>query len=179
MANQTNEIDEKPKKEKTVTMTTEQLQAFVKDEVSKAMGLKIVKPKRVLERDVSVIFYEDKPVTSLGNTQYQLVDGARVMFADITVLGSDKPIVVEYLSFLNEAHVELMRVIKKIDTEVVKSYGTITAINPDPYNNKTWNGGEIDLDVTSITSESEVESLQGDRKGERYTLPNQCFNLKK
>ena len=170
---------EKPKKEKTVTMTEAQVQAMIKDGIDRAMGLKIVKPKRVLERDISIVFYEDKPVTSLGNTRYKLVDGTKVLFADITVLGSEKPIMVEYLSFLNEAKVELMRVIKKIDTEVVKNYGTITAINPDPYNNKTWNGGEIDLEVTSVTSECELEVLHGDRAGERYTLPNKCFNLKK
>lgn len=166
----------KPTQE-TITITKDQLSAFVQDEVAKALGAKIEKPKRVTEHTAYIRFFEDQPVVGLANVRERLLDGKKVGFVDLNLLdGSVRN--VEYLNFLNESERETVSIIKQNAKQHVKNYGTVRAINPDPYNQKTWNGGMIDLEVTSYTYQADVEVISdGKRKGEKYSVSTEALNI--
>ncbi len=173
------EVKLKPVQEKseTITITRDQLKAFVQDEVAKAIGSKIEKPKRVTDRVAVIRIHEGKPVVSLNKVRERLVDGRQVAFCKIQTLGSPEEIEVGYLDFLNEAEKANVKILSQKATESVKSYGTIKAINPDPMNIKEWNGGNVDLEVTSVQYQAEIEVIDGDLAGQKYSVPTSCLNI--
>ncbi len=170
-------IDEVPQKkeEGTMTITKGQWEALLHEVANLRSGTKVEKPKRVTDHTATLRFYGDKPVVKFSNFQEPLVDGRRVGFVDLT-LEDGEVVAVEYLAFLNEGNGEKVKIISQKATESVKNYGTVRAVNPDPKNQKTWDGGMIDLEVTSVSYQAEVEVIDGPHEGKKYSVPTTCLN---
>lgn len=157
-----NESDVEIKNKGVVQLTTEQWTEIMNRLDRAEQGSKgLQKPVRVTEHTAMVRFFNDKPVIKTSNYRERQVEGKWIAFFDLYLLGEDKPTNVEYIKFLNVelegAGTEKVKIIKQTATSHVKNYGQMTAVNPDPFNNKKFVGDMIDLDATSTTYVAEVE----------------------
>lgn len=173
-------IKEPTTKPDTVTMTQEQLSALLGRIANLESGQRVVKPTRVSDRTAVLRFYNGKPVVGLRGYR-EILDETnnRVAVITLDLFGGDnlESVEVPYLSFLNEGNGEKVKIVKQEAQKHVKSDGQVRAVNPDPMNQKTWEGGLIDLEVVSYTYKADVEVIEGPHAGEKYTVPAECLNL--
>lgn len=160
---------------KTVTITEEQWTTVLQEIANLKRGNTPLKPTRITTHTAMLRFCNDRPVVKYDNFQEILENGKRTGYIDLT-LSDGEVITVPYLEFLNEGNAEKVSITSQKATESVKSYGSVRAMNPDPLNQKTWNGGMIELDVTSVTYQAEVEVLEGPRKGQKFSVPTSALN---
>lgn len=166
--------EKKGKQAETMTVTKEQWTAVLQ-EIANLKGATPKKPERVTTHVAVLRFCNNRPVTKFDNYQEILENGKRVAYIDLTLIDGEV-ITVPYLDFLNEANGEKVSILSQKATESVKNYGQARAINPDPLNQKTWNGGLIDLEVVSVSYQAEVEVVEGAHQGEKYSVPTSCLN---
>lgn len=165
---------------KTVTMTEEQFQGLMQRIESVEIGKGIRKPKRVTEREATVRFYEGKPVIKYSNFKEKLEEGKRVGYIDITLYGEDKPVTVQYLNFLNnENNVVKVKILSQKAEEITEVQGKVRSRNPDEAgisSKSPWQSNEVDLEVISYKYQVEVEVLDGEFKGQKYTFDAAALN---
>lgn len=140
---------------------------------------KVEKPKRVTDRVATLRFYEGKAIIGASEVAERLIDGRLTGFVTLKLEDGEEVEMLyrDYVRFLNGSMGEKVKIIDQKATEHVKSYGKVRAINPDPVNVKTWDGGVIDLEVTSVSYLANVEVLEGEHAGQQYTVPTSVLNL--
>lgn len=162
----------------TVTITKGQLDGLLARLENLEVGRGIKKPKRVTEHEAYLRFYKEKPVVKLSNHKEMCDNFGKIRgFVDLTLLGADKPEIAEYLPFLNESNQVKVKILSQKAEEVVITQGKTRAQNPDPLNDKKFESGEIDLEVTSYQYTAEVEVIEGEHMGEKYTLDTRALNI--
>lgn len=171
-------ISEEEKTE-TVTMTKAQLEAIIDDRIKNQRVPE--RPKRVTDRIARLRFYEDMPVTSYSNIKEKkdVDNGKLVAWMDITTLaknGETKKFTVPYLEFLNSGNSVQVQ-IKKVDIQVQETVeDKFSTVNPNPKDNKNWSSSEIEGAVTRETRTMDILVLEGDHKGEEYTVDSNALN---
>ena len=166
-----------------VTITRGQLDGIMTELANLKKGTIYQKPKRVTERIVLARFHDDKIVTWMGNVDElrNKETGKLVAWTDIKVHGSDKPVRIEYLKFLNSSNAFQAKIISQKMEEIVESQGQIRTSNPDEANisgkMKNFKSAEIDAEVVRREYTVTVEVTEGPHKGETYTVPASCLNL--
>lgn len=159
-----------------VTITTQQWQEVL-NRLARAEQRGVVeKPKRITEHTATLRFCNDKAVVGFDNFREVMEEGRRIGYFDLT-LEDGEVLTVPYLEFLNEGNGEKVKIVSQKAHEQVKSFGTVRAINPDPKNQKTWDGGMIDLEVTTVTYQAEVEVIEGPHAGKKISVPTAALNV--
>lgn len=178
-SNTTGNTSPSPKSD-TVTVSRNQLDAYIADAVAKAVGAKVDKPKRVTNHTAVVRYHNGQPVVGLGNLVERKVEGRTIGYIKLTLLDGTVE-EVEYLKFLNESERQQVSIISQKATEHVTNGNqgrTIHAENPNPYEVKNWQSTQIDLDVVSYTYKATVKVLQdGDHLDEEFEIETAYLNI--
>jgi len=138
--------------------------------------------KRVTDRVANVRFHNGMPVIGYGNYK-EIKDKETLKFVgyiDLTLLDvkSDKTSVetVPYLEFLKQSNFSLVQIIKQTPNERVISHGFGTTINPNPHFDRKFESGPVEYLETKVEYVSDVEVLEGEFKGLKFSIPNNALN---
>ena len=161
-----------------VTITRGQLDGILAELANLKKGQRFEKPKRVTEHTAYVRYEDDKPVVKYGQVKERKDQstGKMVAYMNVILAGVKEPKEVEYLAFLNSANQTQVKIISQNREECREVNGVMTAQNPDPHSNKSFQPREIELEVISRKYTATVEVLEGAHKGERFDISTSALN---
>ena len=161
-----------------VQVPKEQWEGILADVAKLKKGPIYERPRRVTERIARLRFFKGKPVIWYGNVREIRNEklGKFIAFMDIKVFGSKELIEVEYIKFLNERNWCEVLIKEQRAEEIIERKGRKRTINPDPVFNRKFQQIEVEDEVVSFEYEADVEVLEGEFKGEVFTVPASCLN---
>jgi hypothetical protein len=163
--------------ENTITITKKQFDALINRLEDVEKGHPFRRPERVKEHIAYLRSVDGKPVVKIGNAEesYNKALNKTELKLPVYLKDETKPTLVDYLLFLNENNQIPVKVIKQTAIEKISSGGIYP--KHDPATDKILPNEEVDLVVTTVDYEVEVEITDGELKGTKLTVPATALNI--
>ncbi len=162
--------------DKTVTITKKQFEALMSRLESVESGRTIKKPQRVRDHIAYLRTLEGKLIIKYGTAEEKFNKNTTKWELKLPVyqVGESEPVVVDYMSFLNDANQVQVKIIKQVAVERVESAGLFP--KRDIKTDNILPGDEIELEVRYVDYEVDVEILEGEQKGTVLTVSTTALN---